>query len=140
MPRPRRRPRLKERPFWPGDLLQLLCGVPEEVAEALIDPEPAPVETHVHNPDGRSVERRPVETLALDQVGRAQAHLALEHLAVSLVVVAERLETQQVSHPHAQLGAVHGFGEKVLGAGAQPEEPGLAVVQGRDHDDRDASW
>ena len=50
-------------------------------------------------------------------------------------VVGMCLEAQQVPHPHAQLGAIHGLGEKVLGAGAQPEHPGVAIVQGGDHDD-----
>src|SRR5688500_12348522 len=42
---------------------------------------------------------------------------------------------QEVSHPHTQFGTIHGFREKVLGSRAEPEHPGLAIVQGGDHDD-----
>ena len=64
-----------------------------------------------------------------------EADLAFEHLAVLVVIVAVGLEAQQVPHPHAQFGAIDRLGEKVLGAGVQPEHPGVAIVQGGDHDD-----
>ena len=118
-----------------GRFLQLLARVAQEIAEALIDPQPLPVQADVHDPDRRRVERRPVETLAVNQVGRPRAHLAFEHLAVPVVIVAVGLEAQQVPHPHAQLGPIHGLGEEVLGSGAQPEHPGVAIVEGGDHDD-----
>ena len=102
-----------------GHALELLARVSEQIAEALIDAQPAAVEPDVDDPDRRRVEGRPVEALALDQIGRARAHLAFEHLAVAVVVVAVRLETQQVPHPHAELGAIDRLGEKVLGAGVE---------------------
>ena len=71
----------------------------------------------------------------LHQLTRARGHLAFEHLAVLVVIVAVGLQAQQVPHPHAQLGTIHGLAEKVLGSGAQPEHPGVAIVQGGDHDD-----
>ena len=60
---------------------------------------------------------------AFDEVGGARATSPSSMLAVVVVVVAVGLEAQQVPHPHAQLGAIDGLGEKVLGAGAQPEHP-----------------
>jgi hypothetical protein len=50
-------------------------------------------------------------------------------------VVAVRLEAQEVPHPHAQLGTIDRFGEEVFGSGVQPEQPGIAIFQGGDHDD-----
>ena len=54
----------------------------------------------MHDPDGRRIESRPVETLALGQVGRARAYLAFKDLAVLVVIVAVCLEAQQIRHPH----------------------------------------
>ena len=115
--------------------LQVLPRVPEQVAEALIDAEPRPVEAHVEDPDRGRVEGRSVEPLALDQVGRAQAHLSFEHLRVRPLPVAADLETEQVPHAHAELRAVDGLAEKVLGSGAEPPDLGVAVVQGGDDHD-----
>jgi len=66
--------------------LQLLAWVPQEIAEALVDSQPLPVQAHVHDPDWRRIERRPVKTLALGQVGRPRDHLVFKHLGVDGVV------------------------------------------------------
>ena len=74
--------------------------------------------------------RRSAKSLIDDSVVRQHAlALGLEHLAVVVVVVAVGLQAQQVPAPDAQLGAIDRLGEKVLGAGAQPAHPGVAIVQ-----------
>jgi hypothetical protein len=68
------------------NLLQLLARASQEIAEALIHPQPLPVQAYAHDPHWRRVERRSIEALALDQVGRARAHLAFKPLAVLVVI------------------------------------------------------
>jgi len=100
------------------DTLQLVLRVSEQIGEALIDSQPLSVQAYAHDPNWRRVKCLSLETLALDQVGRARAHFAFQHLTVLVVIIAVGLETQQVPHPHAQFGTIHGLREKVLGAGA----------------------
>ena len=54
-----------------GTTLQLFSRVGQEIAQALIDHQPSPVQADVHDSNRRGVECRSVETLALDQVGGA---------------------------------------------------------------------
>ena len=54
------------------------------------------------------------------QIGRARGDLLFEHLAVLVVVVAVGFQTQQVPDPRAQLDAVDGLGEELLGSRANP--------------------
>ena len=51
--------------------------------------------------------------------------------------VAELLEPQEVAHPQPQLGPVDGLGEELLDPRTQCRQTCFAVVQGRQHDDRD---
>src|ERR1700730_17350822 len=48
-----------------GTTLQLYVRVGQEIAQALIDLQPLPVQADVHDSDGRRVECRSVEALAL---------------------------------------------------------------------------
>ncbi len=90
------------------------------------------VEDQLVLPAQRLQGRRP-----LDEVGGARDHLAFEHLAVLVIGLAVGLEAQQVPDPHAELGAIHGLAQEVLGPGTQPQHPRLAIVHGGDHDDGD---
>jgi hypothetical protein len=54
---------------------------------------------------------------SFNQGGRARGHFDLEPLAVLVVVLAVGLEAQEISHPHTQLGTIHGLGEKIFGSG-----------------------
>ncbi len=76
---------------------------------------------------------------ALREIGGTLLHLLLQRFAVPAIVVAERLEPQEIFHTHGQLGAIHRLAEKVLRAGAESAHPRVAVAMGRDHDDRNVS-
>src|SRR5215467_3362423 len=90
-------------------LRQLLPGVTDDVAQLLVDPQPAPLEPHMGDADGRLLEGGPEAFLALaqfllgpfllgdvadrglekhlsDQYAAAQEHGGWEHLAVEAPV------------------------------------------------------
>ena len=93
----------------------------------------------VHDPDWRRVERRPVETFALDEIGRSRAHLAFQHLPVFVVKSRPGLEAQQVAHPHTKLGAIRtGLVRKSSAPASSPSSVALRSSSARDQDDGNA--
>ena len=114
--------------------LQIGARIAQQIAQPLVDPQPPPVQPDVHDADGGGIEGRPIEAFALDQIGGARADLALEDLAVAVVVVAVGLEPQQIPHPNRELGTVDRLAQKLLGAGLEAAHPGVAIVERSDHD------
>jgi hypothetical protein len=111
--------------------------VAQQIAQTLIDAEPVSIQSDMDDSHWRRVERRPIQALAVDQIGAAGADFRFEHLAVFVVIVAVGLEPEQIPDADAQFGAVHRLGQEVFSAGREALHAGGPVVEIGDHDDGD---